>query len=85
MAFARVNGAVVHYADEGRRDARAIVFINSVGCDLRIWDDVAGPLANSYRVVRYDKRGHGLSELPVGPALMADYATDLSALLDCWA
>jgi 3-oxoadipate enol-lactonase len=32
--------------------------------------------------VRYDKRGHGLSELPAGPALMADYATDLSALLD---
>ncbi len=82
MAFARVNGAVVHYADEGRRDARAIVFINSLGTDLRIWDGLAGPLARSYRVVRYDKRGHGLSELPAGAALIADYATDLSALLD---
>jgi 3-oxoadipate enol-lactonase len=82
MAFARVNGAVVHYADEGRRDARAIVFINSLGMDFRIWDDVARPLAASYRIVRYDKRGHGLSELPAGPALMADYARDLAGLLD---
>ena len=82
MAFAKVNGAVIHYVDEGRLDARAIVFINSLGTDLRIWDEVARPLAASYRVVRYDKRGHGLSELPAGPALMADYATDLSALLD---
>jgi len=82
MAFAKVNGAVVHYADEGRRDARTIVFINSLGTDFRIWDEVAGPLAASYRVIRYDKRGHGLSDLPAGPALMADYATDLSALLD---
>ena len=82
MAFARVNGAVVHYADGGRRDARAIVFINSLGMDFRIWDDVARPLAAAYRVVRYDKRGHGLSQLPAGPALMADYAGDLAGLLD---
>jgi len=82
MAFARVNGAVVHYADEGRRDARAIVFINSLGMDFRIWDDVARPLAAAYRVVRYDKRGHGLSQLPAGAALMADYAGDLAELLD---
>jgi 3-oxoadipate enol-lactonase len=82
MAFASVNGAVVHYADEGRRDARAIVFINALGLDFRIWDELAGALAGAYRIVRYDKRGHGLSELPPGPALIADYAADLIALLD---
>jgi 3-oxoadipate enol-lactonase len=82
MAFANVNGAVAHYRDEGRLDARAIVFINALGMDLRIWDELVGPLANAYRIVRYDKRGHGLSELPAGPALIADYAADLAALLD---
>jgi 3-oxoadipate enol-lactonase len=82
MAFANVNGAVTHYADEGRRDARAIVFINALGLDYRIWDELAGPLASAYRIVRYDKRGHGLSELPPGPALIADYAADLIALFD---
>ncbi len=82
MAFAEVNGAVANYRDEGRVDARAIVFINALGMDLRIWDDLVTPLANAYRIVRYDKRGHGLSELPAGPALIADYAADLAALLD---
>ena len=82
MAFADVNGAVAHYADEGRRDARAIVFINALGVDYRIWDELVGPLASAYRIVRYDKRGHGLSGLPPGPALIADYAADLIALLD---
>ena len=82
MAFANLNGAVMHYCDEGRRDARAIVFINALGMDLRIWDELVGPLAAAYRVVRYDKRGHGLSELPAEPPLIDDYAADLAALLD---
>ena len=47
MAFAEANGAVAHYRDEGRVDARAIVFINALGMDLRIWDDLVGPLANA--------------------------------------
>ena len=45
MAFVRANGGVVHYADEGPRAARPIVFINSLGTDFRIWDEVAKPLA----------------------------------------
>jgi 3-oxoadipate enol-lactonase len=82
MAFARANGGVVHYADEGPRAAKPIVFINSLGTDFRIWDEVAKPLAQNARIVRYDKRGHGLSELRAGAASIADFATDLSALLD---
>ena len=82
MAFVRANGGVIHFADEGPRAAQPIVFINSLGTDFRIWDEVAEPLTENGRVIRYDKRGHGLSELSAGPAVMADYATDLAALLD---
>jgi 3-oxoadipate enol-lactonase len=82
MAFVRANGGVVHYADEGPRAAKPIVFINSLGTDFRIWDEVAKPLAQDSRIVRYDKRGHGLSELRAGAASIADFAADLSALLD---
>ena len=39
MSFVKVNGAVVHYRDEGPRDARAIVLTNALGADLRIWDE----------------------------------------------
>jgi len=82
MAFATLNGAVVHYADEGPRDAPAIVFSNSLGTDFRIWDALAAALSARFRVVRADKRGHGLSGLPAGQPLMADYAQDVAALLD---
>jgi len=87
MSFLRANGGVIYYRDEGRRDGPPLVFVNALGSDLRIWDEVAERLAPDFRVVRYDKRGHGLSEL--GPsesgldrADMADYARDLAELLD---
>lgn len=82
MGFIRANGAVVHYRDEGRRDGRPIVLINALGSDLRIWDEVAALLARDFRVVRYDKRGHGLSDTVPGSAHMDDYARDLAGLLD---
>jgi 3-oxoadipate enol-lactonase len=82
MSFATINGAVMHFCDEGARSGRAIAFINSLGTDLRIWDAVVAPLTDANRIVRYDKRGHGLSELPAGASTMADYARDLAALLD---
>ena len=82
MQFAKVNGGVTCFADEGPRDASAIVFINSLGTDFRIWDDVAWSLTGRYRVLRSDKRGHGLSEMRKGPAAMADFAADFAALLD---
>ena len=82
MAFVRANGGVIHFSDEGPRAARPIVFINSLGTDFRIWDEVAAPLALDARIIRYDKRGHGLSELRAGAPAMGDFATDLAALLD---
>jgi 3-oxoadipate enol-lactonase len=82
MQFAKVNGGVTHFLDERPRDAPSIVFTNSLGTDFRIWDDLARPLTKRYRVIRYDKRGHGLSQLRTGPASIADFAADLAALLD---
>ncbi len=82
MSFARVNGGVAHYLDEGPREGQAFVFINALGSDLRIWDDVARILSSDFRIVRYDKRGHGLSELGPDRYDMADFARDLAALLD---
>ena len=82
MRFAEPNGRVVHFVDEGPREAPALAFINSLGCDFRIWDEVSGILGRDFRIIRYDKRGHGLSES--GPDLndIADYARDLRGLLD---
>ena len=82
MRFVKANGLVIHYRDHGRRDGPPLVFINSLGTDFRIWNEVAEILAPDFRIVTYDKRGHGLSEAGPDTNDMADYARDLAALLD---
>ena len=82
MPFARVNGIVVHHDVSGSKDKPPLVLINSLGTDLRIWEPVAVRLADRYRIVRYDKRGHGLSEEPEPPYALTDHVADLAALLD---
>src|ERR1700733_5772722 len=82
MRFVKANGLVIHFSDQGRRDGPPLVFINSLGTDFRIWNDVAEILAPDFRIITYDKRGHGLSESGPDQNDMADYARDLTALLD---
>lgn len=75
------NGIVHHYRDEGPRDAETLVFINSLGTDLRVWDAVLPGFRESHRIICYDKRGHGLSGLGPIAATIDDFAGDLDALL----
>ncbi len=82
MAFARINGVVLHYHDTGEEELTVVAFANSLGTDLRIWDAVAELLAGRFRLIRYDKRGHGLSGMPAGPYRMTDHVEDLAGLLD---
>ena len=82
MAFARINGVLLHYRLAGPPDAPVLVFANSLGTDQRIWDAVAAQLADRYRVVGYDKRGHGLSDAPSGDYSLGDHVADLTGLLD---
>src|SRR5579871_4833364 len=82
MRFTRANGLVVHYLIEGPEGLPPLAFINPLGCDLRVWTDVAGILNPDFRVLCYDKRGHGLSESGPDQVEMVDYARDLAALLE---
>jgi pimeloyl-ACP methyl ester carboxylesterase len=82
MQFANVNGGVTCFADEGPRNAPIVVLIDSLGTDLRIWHHLARSLTGQCRVVRNAKREQGLFEIRTGLATMADFATDLAALLD---
>ncbi|MBO0903309.1 3-oxoadipate enol-lactonase [Jiella sonneratiae] len=83
MPFDRINGIVIHHQVEGPESgAPTIVLVNSLGTDFRIWNDVAAAFSGRYRIIRYDKRGHGLSEVPPPPYRMEDHAADLLALLD---
>lgn len=76
------NGVALHCKIEGPRDAPAIVFSNSLGTDFRIWDAVVEDLAQTYRVLRYDKRGHGLSDDPNTDWSMGELVSDAAGLMD---
>lgn len=80
--FIRANGIVLHTRLLGPADAPPLVFSNSLGSDFRIWDEVVERLAGRYRILLYDKRGHGLSDAPTGPYTIDDHADDFEALLD---
>ncbi|WPP02947.1 3-oxoadipate enol-lactonase [Methylocella tundrae] len=81
MAFIRVNDIVTHFSAKGPARAPAIVFVNSIGADFRIWDAVAPAFSESMYVICYDKRGHGLSDTGSGPFSIDQYVDDLLGLL----
>ena len=80
--FLKVHGILHHYVIEGSKDKPILVFANSLGSDLRIWDGVVAHLAGEFRIIRYDKRGHGLSDVPAPPYSLNDFVLDLVGLFD---
>lgn len=82
MNFARINGVLLHYRLAGPKCAPVVVLANSLGTDARIWDGVIAKLAETYRVLSYDKRGHGLSDIPTGDYSLDDHLDDLFGLVD---
>jgi 3-oxoadipate enol-lactonase len=83
MPFINIGGVSMHYRHRrAASQAPTLVFINSLGTDFRIWDDVADRLASDTPLLSYDKRGHGLTGLGDGVASMDDHVDDLAGLLD---
>ncbi|HTD38834.1 MAG TPA: 3-oxoadipate enol-lactonase [Candidatus Limnocylindrales bacterium] len=66
MPFVRSNDITVHYDFAGPRDAPVVVLANSLGANMHMWDDQINALARKHRVLRYDMRGHGLTDTTPG-------------------
>ncbi len=84
--FVDVDGVTLHArADEPTEPAApgapALVFVHSLGTDLRIWDAVSAQLT-AFRRVRVDLRGHGLSDAPPGDYTLETLAHDVLRVLD---
>lgn len=80
--FVEVEGCVLHVRQDGPADGPALLFSNSLGTDLRIWDAVIDALSDRWHCIRMDKRGHGLSALGTAPVTIERYAADALAVLD---
>lgn len=76
--FAHVNGTHLYYEIAG--SGQAVVFIHGFTLDTRMWDDQFVPLAQHFRVIRYDMRGFGKSDLPTTQAY--SHVDDLNSLLN---
>jgi 3-oxoadipate enol-lactonase len=82
MQFARIGGITLHYRTSGLGEGPpAVVFVNSLGTDLRLWDGVHEALPDLASLC-YDKRGHGLSDLGGTTSSIDDHVADLVGLMD---
>ena len=77
-----VNGLEVAYRFDGPEDAHVVLMANSLMSNYSMWDWNVPALADRYRVLRYDKRGHGGSQTTSGPYSISQLADDAVALLD---
>lgn len=82
MPTAELGQVRLHYEMDGTADKPVLVFSNSIGSSLSMWDRVLSDLADRFRILRYDTRGHGASSVPPGPYTMADLGNDVVGLLD---
>ena len=82
MQFININGSSIHYNYFRASSERTFLFVNSLGTDFRIWDEVVELVKNEGSVLLFDKPGHGLSEAIESPFRIADYVQLIVSLLD---
>lgn len=76
------KGRTLHVHIEGPEHGSPVLFLNSLGTDIRVWDALLPLLPEGLRVLRLDKPGHGLSDAPSGGLSIEDLADDALALMD---
>ena len=76
------DGCIIHAELEGPANAPVLMLSNSLGTTLHMWDDQVAPFTRHFRLLRYDRRGHGKSGVPKGPYTMERLGRDVLAVLD---
>ena len=82
MPVIDANGCPIHVEVEGPERAPVLILSNSLGTTLHMWDGQVGPFTQHFRLVRFDRRGHGKSGLPKGPYSMELLGRDVLAIMD---
>jgi 3-oxoadipate enol-lactonase len=82
VAFAELKDARIHYELAGPANAPVVMFSNSLGTNFSMWDTQVPEITKKFRVLRYDKRGHGQSSVSPAPYTIEQLGRDAVALLD---
>lgn len=82
MPVIDADGCPIYVEVEGPERAPVLMLSNSLGTTLHMWDPQVAPFTQHFRLVRYDRRGHGRSGCPRGPYTMERLGRDVLAVLD---
>jgi len=82
MPFVKLPDGQIHYELAGPDDAPVLVFSNSLGTTLQMWDAQLTDFSAHFRILRYDTRGHGQSSVTPGPYSIRQLSEDVLYLLD---
>jgi 3-oxoadipate enol-lactonase len=82
MPMIESSGCPLHVEVEGPERAPVIMLCNSLGATLNMWDPQVAPFTKEFRLVRYDRRGHGRSGVTPGPYSMEQLGRDALAIMD---
>jgi pimeloyl-ACP methyl ester carboxylesterase len=82
MPFAQADGARLYWRCDGPDAAPPLLLGNSIGCDHSLWDAVMPSLMRVFRVIRWDMRGHGASDVTPGEYSMERLGRDALAVAD---
>lgn len=82
MPFANLPDVKIHYELAGAESFPVLLFSNSLGTSLTMWNGQLETFARYFRILRYDTRGHGQSGVTPGPYNMEQLSWDVVRLLD---
>ncbi|TAK47923.1 MAG: 3-oxoadipate enol-lactonase [Xanthobacteraceae bacterium] len=82
MPMIDADGCMIHVTVEGHDGGPTLMLSNSLGATLQAWEPQMAALTRQFRVVRYDRRGHGKSDVPPGPYSIGRLGRDALAVMD---
>ena len=82
MPMIDADGCLLNVSVEGRQAGPTLMLSNSLGTNMQMWEPQMKALTQVFRVIRYDRRGHGKSGVPAGPYSMERFGRDVLAILD---
>ncbi|MCC5956905.1 MAG: 3-oxoadipate enol-lactonase [Natronohydrobacter sp.] len=82
MPIADLGDIRLNYALTGPEDGVPVVFSNGLGLNLSMWEPLLPHLPADWRILRYDRRGHGASQVTPPPYTMGQLVRDTESLLD---
>ena len=81
-SIAMSDGCKINYRFDGQDDAPVLLFSNALSSTLDMWEPQIAELSKQFRVLRYDHRGHGASDLPPGPYTIDRLGQDARELIE---